>query len=254
MSPSRSTILRFFTLLYAQPCKYRCHVYRHCPTSSSFRPDLSVPSLPPQQQRPGGKPVGGAWLPNAMNTHLGRLTTHLGRLTLTVPTGTISKDLPQNLFFHFMSGGGLGEGEGEGDVRPESVPAPTPRHVPFAPTSTSPCPPRLTLPEDEVLGLCVARRDRGVVGDLGEQRRSLDSASEDPGVCSRPHSFPKSLPPIPSSPATQRTSSFQVSCLCRPWPPPKFYRPLFPHEASLSLFLFTPPERPRTPVPAYEVL
>lgn len=39
--------------------------------------------------------------------------THLGRLTFTVPTGTISRDFPQNLFFHFMSGVGLREGEGQ---------------------------------------------------------------------------------------------------------------------------------------------
>jgi hypothetical protein len=46
-------------------------------------------------------------------------STHLGRLTLTVPTGTISRDLPQNLFFHFMSGAQLGEGQGAAEIRPE---------------------------------------------------------------------------------------------------------------------------------------
>lgn len=62
--------------------------------------------------------------------------THLGRLTLTVPTGTISRDLPQNLFFHFMSGVGSGEGEG-GQKRDQRMFQPLP-HLPFTLMSASP--------------------------------------------------------------------------------------------------------------------
>ena len=63
---------------------------------------------------------------------------HLGRLTLTVPTGTISRDLPQNLFFHFMSGVGLGDREQQQRLRPEGVPGPSPSAL-HSQLQPSPC-------------------------------------------------------------------------------------------------------------------
>ena len=102
--------------------------------------------------------------------------THLGRLTLTIPTGTISRDLPQNLFFHFMSGVGWGR---ESDSRDKTRECSSP-----SPICPSPPAPSFTLPEYEVLRLRMAGRDGGVVGDLDEQGSSLEVAPEDPGVCS----------------------------------------------------------------------
>lgn len=60
--------------------------------------------------------AGGGWW--VVGGHLPGPGSHLGSCTLTVPMGTISRDLPQNLFFHLMSGGVRWE-----EVRPPPAPS-----------------------------------------------------------------------------------------------------------------------------------
>lgn len=82
------------------------------------------------------------------------------------------------------------------------MPQPLP-HLPC--TQVHPPMPFLTLPENEVLRLCMARRDGGVVGDLGEQGSSLEAALEAPES-----SLPPTPPPFPCEPEDQFQVSFSV--------------------------------------------
>lgn len=128
-------------------------------------------------------------------------------------------------------------GRGTAMKRPVSQPLP---HLPctLPCRSTLPCP-LLTLPENEVLRLRMARRDGGVVGDLGEQGVLLRLPLRTPKV-------PYPPPPFPCEPEEPSVPGLFPG---DPWPPPKFHHFLFVHEApTFSLLPRSPLESSHHPV------
>lgn len=91
---------------------------------------------------------------------LNKALVHLGRVTLTCPEEMISTDFPQNLFFHLWS-------ENSKHKEPSLNVFKKPLALlSLQQDSSSPDPTAPTLPESEVLGLCMTGRDWRVMANL----------------------------------------------------------------------------------------